>query len=189
MKSLVLLDIDGVINDLNSLVGRPVAQQYDVNVVESNGYDVHIPAFMPGLIQRLVDNCEVHWLSTWRERANDEIAEALGIDPLPVVTDGGDARNVRWKPAAAYDVAEAALGEGREVWWIEDFYNDIPANYMPEGVQFVDTATRAVYPVLMPEMVPSHLLSSPVPEPLGRFGEPMVTRGNVFSGGDPELRE
>ncbi len=162
MKPLVLLDVDGVVNDLSSLYSSHHAYgapepNYEVSLVKSHGHVVHIPEFMPGLIQALVENTQVMWLTTWREKANDEIVEALGIGKLPVVTDGGNSRYVSWKPAAASLEASIALKAGREVWWIEDFYGDIPVSEMPDGVKFIDTAATTEFPVLLPYMVPSLL--------------------------------
>lgn len=179
MKPLVFLDVDGVINDLGSLYGRP--RDYNLRYVKSHGHTVHIPEFMPTLIQKLVENCEVHWLTTWRDRANDEIATALGIDPLPVITDNTTERTVDWKPAAAYDLALKGLEEGREVWWIEDFYGFVPTPEMPRGVHYIDTAYHTKHPVLLPMYMPKHLIGGEdVPET--RFGEPVPKHGGIFGG-------
>ena len=125
-KPLVLLDVDGVINDLGALYGRE--RPWYVHQVPSNGYVLHIPEYMPALIADLVATAEVWWCTTWRDRANNELAEFLGIDRLPVVDDGSRDRNVEWKPAAAHAVAKAALDAGREVFWIEDFYGILPTS-------------------------------------------------------------
>lgn len=154
-RPLVFLDVDGVINDLRSLYN---GSNKGITKVKSNGYFVHIPDYMPGLVQLLVANNEVVWLTTWREKANNEIREHLGIPELAVLTDGRDERSVRWKPAAAYSMAEKALAAGREVVWIEDFYRELPTDYMPSGVQYIDTAATTIKPVLTQEMVPDYLL-------------------------------
>ncbi|MEY3823651.1 MAG: domain in Swiss Army Knife repair protein, partial [Actinomycetota bacterium] len=89
---LILLDIDGVINDLNALGG--LDRDWGIDQVYSHGHMVHIPDYMGWLIRQLTDVAEVHWCTTWRHRANDEIAEHLGIDQLPVVDDGTKSRFV-----------------------------------------------------------------------------------------------
>ena len=179
MKPLVFLDVDGVINDIGSLYGGH--RDFAVYFVKSHGHTVHIPEYMPQLIQKLTENCEVHWLTTWRERANDEIVEALGIDPLPVVTDGSMERTTSWKTGAAFPIALKALKEGREVWWIEDFYKFIPTHEMPRGVKYVDTAAISNKPVLLPMMMPKHLIGdAEIPE--SRFGEPVPKHAGIFKG-------
>jgi len=155
LKPLVLLDVDGVINDI-MLVGETLGT-WETNFINSHGYDVAIPAYMPELIQRLCRVAEVHWCTTWRHNANDEIAAHLGVGPLPVVDDGSRSRFVDWKPAAAYEVAQKALNEGRQVCWIEDFWGDEPYDLMPEGVQFVDTAALQWRAVLLPVDLPEWL--------------------------------
>ena len=118
-RPLVLLDVDGVINDLDALVG--VARPWSATVVASNGYHVLIPDYMSDLLRRLTQTCEVWWCTTWRDRANADIADHLGIGPLPVVTDGSQSRWVGWKSGAARDIVTTALADGRPVYWIEDF--------------------------------------------------------------------
>lgn len=164
-NALVLLDVDGVINDLTK-TGRN-ARNFERGgshtALKSFGFTVAIPNYMPELIQKLVENNEVWWCTTWRDHANAEIAQFLGIPKLPVVDDGTEDRVVSWKPAAAYDIAEKALNEGREVWWIEDFYGQIPFSEMPRGTKYIDTEVKQRgwgmwEAVLAPDMIPPHLL-------------------------------
>ena len=155
MKPLVLLDVDGVINDLGALYG--LNRVYDIDVISSNGFRVHIPAYMPALIRQLVETAEVWWCTTWRSNANLEIASHLGIGPLPVIDDGSGRRSVDWKAAAALPLVTAALAEGRTVYWIEDFYGQLPTSELPAGVVFIDTAAATRNPVLLPGDLPSEL--------------------------------
>jgi hypothetical protein len=159
---LILLDIDGVINDLNALGG--LDRDWGIDQVYSHGHMVHIPDYMGWLIRQLTDVAEVHWCTTWRHRANDEIAEHLGIEQLPVVDDGTRSRFVDWKAAAAHDLAEAAIKAGRKVLWIEDFYGHLPIDEMPKGVEFVDTAANDEM-VLEVEMLPGGYCNSLTPPP------------------------
>ena len=154
MKPLVLLDVDGVVNDLTHWTQAEMAEMGMTTFV-SNGYTIRMPKYMPELVQSLVDNCEVHWCSTWRERANLDIAGMLGIPHLPVVTDGTDQRVTSWKHGAATPLVLEALGQGRKVYWIEDFYGKLPP--MPKGTVFVDTASDSWSPVLRPEDLPMGL--------------------------------
>lgn len=158
-RPLVLLDVDGVINDLKCLWGD-VPDDYDV--IRSNGYKVYVPPYMPALVQWLCEVAEVHWCTTWRDRANQEIARHLGIGPLLVVDDGTTDRRVDWKAAAAHDLVAAALAAGRRVVWIEDFYDDAPIGAMPAGVEFVDTASGDdPLQVLTTDMVPDWMFGLP----------------------------
>ncbi len=154
-RPLVLLDVDGVINDLDALVG--IARPWEATIVTSNGFGVLIPNFMPDLVQRLTDTCEVWWCTTWRDRANNEIAQHLGIEILPVVTDGSQSRWVDWKAAAARDLVTAALADGRPVYWIEDFYGTPPVSELPDGVVYVDTTVSEPRCVLAETDLPDEL--------------------------------
>jgi hypothetical protein len=152
---LVLLDVDGVINDID-LVGVRT-NLWETEIIHSHGYDVAVPSYMPRLIQGICSVAEVHWCTTWRDRANDDIARYLGIGPLPVVDDGTTSRYVDWKAAAAYDLADSALQAGRRVLWIEDFYGDPPTKSMPAGTEFADTADNDLGAVLRPHDLPQWL--------------------------------
>lgn len=162
LRPLVLLDVDGVINDIGYLRGEVTDTGH--SVIVSHGFVVAVPPYMPVLIQWLCSVAEVHWCTTWRHRANDDIAAHLGIPALPVVDDGTDDRYVGWKAAAAHDLAAAALAEGRRVLWVEDFYDELPDDEMPHGVEFVDTASdEGVGPVLTVEMIPEWLWALAAP--------------------------
>lgn len=154
-QPLVLLDVDGVINDLDALIG--VTRPWNATVIQSNGFQVHIPGYMPDLVQRLTETCEVWWCTTWRDRANNEIAEHLGISNLPVVTDGSNSRWVEWKAAAARNLVTAALADGRPVFWIEDFYGSPPADALPDGITYVDTTLNEPRCVLVESDLPEEL--------------------------------
>lgn len=159
-RPLVLLDVDGVINDLQFLRGH--SRPWDTEVFRSHEHIIGMPAYMPELIGRLANNAEIMWCTTWRELANDDIAHRLGVGRLPVVTDGTRIRHVDWKPAAAAPVAAAALGAGRRVFWIEDFAGHVPRDSMPDGVEYIDTAADGEY-VLMPAHLPLVLTAEPTP--------------------------
>lgn len=154
---LVLLDVDGVINDLGHLMGH--ARPWETRIIEANGFQVHIPEYMPLLVQTLARATEIHWCTTWRSDANRAIAPALGVGPFPVVDDGTAHQHTEWKPAAAYRVAADAIGAGRRVIWIEDFYDMNPATEMPPDVEYVDTTDVPGGPVLLPELLPPDLQS------------------------------
>ncbi len=154
-RPLVLLDVDGVINDLDGLIG--VARPWNATVVASHGFGILIPDYMPDLVRRLTETCEVWWCTTWRNRANDEIAQHLDIEPLPVVTDRSQSRWVDWKAVAARALVTAALADGRPVYWIEDFYGTPPIDELPDGVVYVDTTTGEHRCVLTEDGLPTEL--------------------------------
>jgi hypothetical protein len=154
-RPLVLLDVDGVINDLGHLHGHE--RPWTVRKFRAGNFTVHIPDFMPFLIQSLDAVAEIHWCTTWLETANTAIAPLLNVGPFPVV--GADTPDpwMDWKPAAAHGLASAALADERRVFWIEDFYGEIPTEQMPPGVEYVDTGAAPSGAVLLPEMLPPEL--------------------------------
>lgn len=154
-RPLVLLDVDGVINDLEALSGHD--RPWHTDLVPSNGFAVMLPEYMPSLIQGLVDTCEVWWCTTWRHRANDEIASHLGIPSLPVITDGSMSRRVDWKAGASSDLVTTALSHGRDVYWIEDFYGMAPVDQLPEAVVYIDTTVTEPRCVLSRDDLPQAL--------------------------------
>ena len=159
-RPLILLDVDGVVNDIGSHLGR--WRSWASRIVRSHGFVIVIPEFMPALIQYLDLIGEVVWCTTWRTRANDDIAPALGVGPFEAIDDGTHRRDVDWKAGAAFRRADEALAEGRRVIWIEDFAGYVPAAEMPPGVEFVDTAADGEY-VFLPEHLPADLRPSSLP--------------------------
>lgn len=164
-RPLILLDVDGVINDIEGVGLRN--EHWGTHAFESHGYTLLVPDFMPTLIQTLCEVGEVRWCTTWRNRANDEIATFLGIDQLLVIDDGTSSRFVDWKAAAAHDVAADALANGRRVLWIEDFWGQLPIDEMPSGVEFVDTTDGWDGALLLPHMLPTWLWNLADRSPMG----------------------
>lgn len=149
-KTAVFIDVDGVINHIDRYrqkwPGEPAR-------FEANGFPIDIPAHVPALIRYLAREFDAYWLTTWREDANTWIAPKIGIDPLPVLTDGTNERHVGWKAEVAQAKASELFEAGYdEIFWIEDFYGDIP--FIPD-VQFVDTGRTTV---LLPQHLPNRLL-------------------------------
>jgi hypothetical protein len=153
-RPLVLLDVDGVINDLQSLQGWKVEHEIYVLESETHGhrYRVHIPTYMPALIKHIASIAEVIWCTTWRGFANDAIAPHLGIGPLRWIDDGTDRRVTDWKGANAWPVLAEARSKGRPAYWIEDFDMLLPD--VPKGVRLIDTSPRFV---LLPQHLPPEL--------------------------------
>jgi len=146
-RPLVLLDVDGVINDLGVADGQ--SRSYGIHELESNGFTLHIPDYMPELIQGLLAVADVWWCTTWLHDANAEVATHLGIDQLPVIEAGaGDGPD--WKVEGSKELVTDALAAGGQVYWIEDFEGSPPSLDMPDGVVFIDTAVDRDGPVLRP---------------------------------------
>ena len=146
---MVALDVDGVVNDLS---GRWLEDDdYEVAVIVSQGYRLHIPTYMPALVRGLVEAAEVWWLTTWCHNANLDIPRHLGIAPLPVIDDGGS-EGLAWKELEAWPLFAGARAAGRSVYWIEDFDGRQPR--VPGGVVLVDTTDRWV---LHPDHLPVDL--------------------------------
>ena len=152
-RPLILLDVDGVINDIEGVGLRTEA--WETHAFQSHGYTLLVPDYMPTLIRTLCAIGEVRWCTTWRHRANDEIATFLGIDRLEVIDDGSESRFVDWKAGAAHNVAQEALNAGRRVLWIEDFWGQLPTDEMPLGVEYLDTTDGWDGALLMPHMLPN----------------------------------
>jgi HAD domain in Swiss Army Knife RNA repair proteins len=139
---LVLLDVDGVINYFDAVLAvrmaddpAAMADEWDVDMLESHGLQVAIPRYMGELVRALDAEAELWWCTTWRHRANDEIATHLGIE-APVIDDGTDNPTIWWKEEAAREVVEQAVAAGRTVAWIEDFCGETPGL---DGVIYIDT--------------------------------------------------
>lgn len=102
------------------------AAELGVTLIRAEGRPLAVPDYMPTLIQHLTRVADVHWCTTWRDRANGEIRTHLNIPCLPVVDDGTNDAGFAWKADAARPLVEIALNRGAEVFWIEDFRGSLP---------------------------------------------------------------
>jgi len=159
LRPLVLLDIDGVLHERQAMEEirfsddpSATATRLDVTVVVSHGRRLAFPNYMPGLIQQLDNVAEIWWCTTWRYRANDDIAEHLGIGPLPLIDDGTNAVGLEWKVVTAAPVIEEALNAGRAIYWIEDFAGSYPEI---DDITYIDTADTGI---LRSEDIPTGLM-------------------------------
>jgi hypothetical protein len=82
-QPLLLLDVDGVINDKACL--RGAERPWRHRVLEVAGTRVCLPAYMPALIRYLALATDVWWRTSWRHLANQHLALLLGIDRRPVL--------------------------------------------------------------------------------------------------------
>ena len=68
-------------------------------------------------LRRLEPHYEMVWATGWEDRANDYLLHQLGLDPLPVIRFGGNAKfgSAHWKlePIERY-------AAGRRLAWIDD---------------------------------------------------------------------
>ena len=148
-RPLVLLDIDGVLHDRSALLEvrssddpQEVADRLDVTVITSHGHRLAFPHYMPELVQHLAGAAQLWWCTTWRQRANDEIREHLGIDRLPVVDDGTRSVGLEWKVRTVTPLIAGAVADGRKVYWIEDFHGTYPE--LENEVTYVDTGAAGI---------------------------------------------
>jgi len=152
---LVLLDVDGVINDLPASLG--MERPWPHRRLDLGRATICIPLFVPPLLQYLDLVSDIWWCTTWGDMANQVLTPVLEIGPYPVVGADTDQSGHGWKARAAHPIATEAIREGRRVYWIEDFEGDTPDGAMPDGVTYVDTAAQGEY-VLLPQHLPSELL-------------------------------
>jgi hypothetical protein len=154
-RPLVLLDIDGVVNDILSSMG--IERPWPERRVPMGEIELAIPLHVPPLLEYIDLITEIRWCTTWGDLANLLLPDLIGIGPYPIVGAGDPAPGLEWKARSARPVAEDALGAGRAVFWIEDFEGELPMERMPAGVTYVDTAARGEY-VLLPHHLPPELL-------------------------------
>ena len=118
------------------------AEQLGVEMIGSGIHRAAVPLYMPELIKELTSGAETWWCTTWRDVANRELAAHLGVGRFPAIDPDGDSRlGHEWKIEHVRPLAEAAIGQGRSVVWIEDFDGDLPDI---DGIVYIDTGERGV---------------------------------------------
>ena len=79
-KPLLLLDIDGVIG-----IFGPEPADGCLELVERDIEYLTVAASTPGHLATLSSHFELAWATSWEHTANESLAAALGLPPLPVV--------------------------------------------------------------------------------------------------------
>ena len=122
-KPLLLLDVDGFINDIKAVMVLRMlssdkadrAAQLGIQLLKSHEHHLAVPFYMPELMSNLTSRSETWWCTTWRERANDEVAAHLAVGPFPVPDPHGHAVGLEWKLDHARPLVANATAEGRSV--------------------------------------------------------------------------
>ena len=153
----VFLDVDGVINSLNHLYKNgDFNMSTPAKPYQAGKYQIWVPSYMGALIRAIHKSTNLYWLTTWREKANKYISPILGLpSDIPVITDGLNTRNVRWKAAACRPIAEQLTNQGKIVYWIEDFHG-FKHHELVDVLTPIDTDTFGEG-VLLPQHLPWEL--------------------------------
>lgn len=129
-----LLDVDGVINAVTRLPDLRVWPDYRTGFATARGrqWPITYSATVTRMIREVSESraLEVLWLTTWEDEANGDLADLLGLPPLPVagraVEVGAESRSGWWKLQVARSVQQQAR-ERPIVWTDDDLVHDVDA--------------------------------------------------------------
>jgi hypothetical protein len=155
MRPLILLDVDGVLNQVRGARGARALAFDDFQTAVCNGWKIRYSPLMGKRLAAL--EADIVWLTTWGEEANTWIGPLFGWEPLPVVerTDEDD-KTSWWKsPAALRFLTEQPTPP---FIWIDDDLFDAVGN---GEVRWLQDATLPRHLLISPEydvaLVPSAL--------------------------------
>lgn len=140
-RGLLLLDVDGPLNPYLASPGRPegfrtyreTSEGEWVEDDDADGFKVWLHPGHGALLRKLADDTglELVWATAWRHAANERVAPAIGLDPLPVIDFHAVDIHVdergrlhwlvdgRWKWPSVVSYAA-----GRPLAWLDDEHND-----------------------------------------------------------------
>jgi HAD domain in Swiss Army Knife RNA repair proteins len=173
IRGLLLLDVDG---PLNPFAAKPFARPggyvtYRETaagdwvsgrlVRRRQGYRVWLHPEHGALLRSLADETglQLVWATAWTHAANERIAPAIGLDPLPVlelpptdmVLDGNG--RLRWRRDGGWKwPAVTAYAAGRPLAWLDDEHDG--ADHAAARVAF--DRDRAGSPTLLCHVDPRH---------------------------------
>jgi hypothetical protein len=135
-RPILAVDVDGVIS-LFGYEEQPPLTEARLELVDGT---LHCISLRAGeRLSRLAGAFDLIWATGWEEKANFYLPLSLGIDELPYLTFGGNARfgSAHWKlgPLDAYC-------KGRALAWIDDNLDDscyVWAHDRPEPTLLVPT--------------------------------------------------
>ena len=113
-RPILAVDVDGVIS-LFGFEEPPERAPCKFQLIDGMAHCISIE--VGDRLRRLDPHYELVWATGWEDRANDYLLHLLGLNSLPVIRFGGDAKfgSAHWKldPIAAY-------AAGRRLAWIDD---------------------------------------------------------------------
>ena len=117
-RPVLAVDVDGVI----SLFGFEEPPEHAPCSFQLIDGMAHCISFEVGeRLRRLAPHYDLVWATGWEDRANEYLLHLLGLQRLPVIRFGGDAKfgSAHWKlnPIATY-------AAGRKLAWIDDSLDD-----------------------------------------------------------------
>jgi len=117
-RPVLALDVDGVIS-LFGFEEPPEQAPCRFRLIDGMAHCISIEA--GERLRRLSPHYELVWATGWEDRANESLCHLLGIDLLPVIRFGRDARfgSAHWKLGP---IAEFAAS--RPLAWIDDSLDD-----------------------------------------------------------------
>lgn len=142
MSGLLLLDVDGPLNPYGARPHRPAGYRTYWETPDGewvsgpDPVDGHSVWLHPGhgrILRDLADETglELVWATAWRHAANERVAPAIGLDPLPVIDfpDSDMELNERgylsWRADGGWKwPAVAAYAAGRPLAWLDDEHGD-----------------------------------------------------------------
>ena len=117
-RPVLAVDVDGVI----SLFGFTEPPEHAPCKFQLIDGMAHCISFEVGeRLRRLVPYYDLVWATGWEDRANEYLLHLLGLERLPVIRFGGDAKfgSAHWKLDPIADYAA-----GRKLAWIDDSLDD-----------------------------------------------------------------
>lgn len=104
-KPYLLLDVDGVINAWPT----PPAVEGHLHI-EVDGWPIWYNTAIIQRLNDLADRVEMRWLTTWREKAREHLAPAVGLPDFDVVP---------------HDIKTPDRQRGLATWWKHDALDDL----------------------------------------------------------------
>ena len=172
-KGLLLLDVDGPLNPYRAR--RPAGYvtyretpsgRWLRGGFPRRGYRVRLHPGHGALLRSLADETglELVWATAWEHAANDRVAPAIGLDPLPVIEFGDadaerdDRGRLFWRVGGGWKwPSVVAYAAGRPLAWLDDEH---------DGEEFARARAafdrdRAGHPTLLCHVDPKDGLGAP----------------------------
>lgn len=77
------LDIDGVINAVSKIENSHYSRFNEWHEVEVNGYKIRYATDVIDFINRMSERVEIRFLTTWKDKAVEMLAPAVGLNVFP----------------------------------------------------------------------------------------------------------
>ena len=147
-KPLLLVDVDGVVNCINSSRSTKTYSLFNAEI-DGASYPIRLSHKLPGLLARLAESYHLVWCTMWDDWANTHLVSRLNLPSLPYLPVADGVHSAKYTPTRNGKPVHLKVPE------VETYVGDRPFAWIDDGFDRGDFAWATVRDTTM---APTYLL-------------------------------